>query len=96
MSIPTLSHDYYLGENSGATHYWHGEDRDTQFIETGRQYAVVEDPTGTIHPDMLAHSKKMNSGTTPTDRSSIDRVASKHSVVRATRNQPASPQERKR
>ncbi|MFQ5992405.1 MAG: alkyl sulfatase dimerization domain-containing protein [Nitrospiraceae bacterium] len=62
VTIPTLSHDYYLGENSGATHYWHGEDRDTKFIETGKQFAVVEDPTGTIHPDMLAHSKKMRSG----------------------------------
>ena len=29
VSIPVLSHDYYLGKNSGATHYWHGENRDT-------------------------------------------------------------------
>ena len=62
ITIPVLSHDYYLGKNSGATHYWHGEHRDTRFIPTGRQYAVTEDPTGTIHPDLLAHSKKMDSG----------------------------------
>lgn len=61
-SIPVLSHDYYLGKGSGATHYWHGEDRDTRFIKTGGSYAVTEDPTGTIHPDLLAHSKKMDSG----------------------------------
>jgi alkyl sulfatase BDS1-like metallo-beta-lactamase superfamily hydrolase len=62
ISIPVLSHDYYLGKNSGATHYWHGENRDTQFIKTGGTYAVIEDPTGTIHPDLLAHSKKMDRG----------------------------------
>jgi alkyl sulfatase BDS1-like metallo-beta-lactamase superfamily hydrolase len=62
VSIPALSHDYYLGKNSGAIHYWHGEDRDTRFIKTGGNYAVTEDSTGTIHPDLLAHSKKMDSG----------------------------------
>jgi hypothetical protein len=62
ISIPVLSHDYYLGEGSGATHYWHGENRDTQFIKTGGSYAVTEDPTGTVHPDLLAHSKKMDKG----------------------------------
>ncbi|MCZ6835660.1 MAG: MBL fold metallo-hydrolase, partial [Planctomycetota bacterium] len=62
VSIPVLSHDHYLGKNSGATHYWHGENRDTRFIKTGGSFAVTEDPTGTIHPDMLAHSRKMDSG----------------------------------
>jgi alkyl sulfatase BDS1-like metallo-beta-lactamase superfamily hydrolase len=62
ITIPVLSHDYYLGKNSGATHYWHGEDRDTRFIKTGGSYAVTEDPTGTVHPDLLAHSKKMDKG----------------------------------
>jgi alkyl sulfatase BDS1-like metallo-beta-lactamase superfamily hydrolase len=62
ISIPVLSHDYYLGEGSGATHYWHGEDRDTRFIETGGSYAVTEDPTGTVHPKLLAHSRKMDKG----------------------------------
>jgi alkyl sulfatase BDS1-like metallo-beta-lactamase superfamily hydrolase len=62
VSNPVLSHDYYLGENSGATHYWHGENRDTRFIKTGGTYAVIEDPTGTIHPDLLAHSQKMDRG----------------------------------
>jgi alkyl sulfatase BDS1-like metallo-beta-lactamase superfamily hydrolase len=62
VTIPVLSHDYYLGENSGATHYWHGEDRDTRFIKTGGSYAVTEDPTGTVHPDLLAHSQKMDRG----------------------------------
>ncbi len=62
VSIPVLSHDYYLGKNSGATHYWHGENRDTHFIKTGGTFAVTSDPTGTIHPDLLAHSQKMDSG----------------------------------
>ena len=62
VTIPALSHDYYLGEGSGATHYWHGEDRDTRFIKTGGNYAVTEDPTGTIHPDLLTHSRKMDKG----------------------------------
>ncbi len=62
VSIPVLSHDYYLGKNSGATHYWHGENRDTRFIKTGGTFAVTSDPTGTIHPDLLAHSQKMDSG----------------------------------
>ena len=62
ITIPALSHDYYLGKDSGATHYWHGEDRDTRFIKTGGSYAVTEDPDNTIHPDMLAHSKKMDKG----------------------------------
>ncbi len=62
LTIPVLSHDHYLGKNSGATHYWHGEDRDTRFIKTGGSYAVTEDPTGTIHPDLLAHSRKMDRG----------------------------------
>ena len=62
VRTPTLSHDHYLGEGSGATHYWHGEDRDTRFIKTGGSYAVTDDPTGTIHPDLLAHSNKMDSG----------------------------------
>ncbi len=62
VSIPVLSHDYYLGKNSGATHYWHGENRDTRFVKTGGSYAVTKDPSGTIHPDMLAHSQKMDRG----------------------------------
>jgi alkyl sulfatase BDS1-like metallo-beta-lactamase superfamily hydrolase len=62
VSIPVLSHDYYLGKNSGATHYWHGENRDTRFIKTGGNFAVTVDPTGTVHPDLLAHSQKMDSG----------------------------------
>ena len=62
VSIPVLSHDYYLGKNSGATHYWHGENRDARFIKTGGTYAVTSDPTGTVHPDLLAHSQKMDSG----------------------------------
>ena len=62
ISIPTLSHDYYLGKDSGATHYWHGENRDTSYIKTGGSYAVTKDPDNTIHPDLLAHSKKMDKG----------------------------------
>lgn len=63
VSIPHLSHDYYLGKGSGATHYWHGDDRgDTKFVKTGGSFAVTEDPTGTVHPDLLAHSKKMDKG----------------------------------
>jgi alkyl sulfatase BDS1-like metallo-beta-lactamase superfamily hydrolase len=62
VSIPALSHDYYLGKNSGATHYWHGENWDTRFVKTGGNYAVTEDPSGTVHPDMLVHSQKMDSG----------------------------------
>jgi hypothetical protein len=48
VSIPVLSHDYYLGKNSGASHYWHGENRDTRFIKTGGTYAVTSDPTGVL------------------------------------------------
>ena len=62
VSIPVLSHDYYLGKGSGATHYWHGENRDARFIKTGGTYAVTSDPTGTVHPELLAHSQKMDSG----------------------------------
>ena len=62
ITIPSLSHDYYLGKNSGATHYWHGDDRDTRFVRTGGSFAVTVDPTGTIHPDLLTHSQKMDSG----------------------------------
>jgi alkyl sulfatase BDS1-like metallo-beta-lactamase superfamily hydrolase len=63
VSIPVLSHDYYLGKDSGATHYWHGnDDGSTKFIKTGGSYAVTEDPTGTVHPDLLAHSRKMDKG----------------------------------
>jgi len=62
ITIPPLSHDYYLGKDSGATHYWHGEDRDTRFVRTGGSYAVTDDPSGTVHPDLLAHSQKMDSG----------------------------------
>ncbi len=62
VSIPVLSHDYFLGKNSGATHYWHGENRDTRFIKTGGNDAVTESTNGTVHPDLLAHSQKMDKG----------------------------------
>jgi alkyl sulfatase BDS1-like metallo-beta-lactamase superfamily hydrolase len=51
-----------LGKNSEATHYCHGDNRDTRFIKTGGNFAVTSDPAGTVHPDLLAHSQKMDSG----------------------------------
>jgi alkyl sulfatase BDS1-like metallo-beta-lactamase superfamily hydrolase len=60
---PVLSHDYYLGKGSGAEHYWHGnDDGSTKFIKTGGNRALTEDPEGKIHPDLLAHSQKMDKG----------------------------------
>jgi len=59
--IPTLSHEHYLGDAT-ATHYWHGENRDgVSFISTDKNYAVTEE-SGTVHPMLTAHSKKMDAG----------------------------------
>ncbi|MGF1696836.1 MBL fold metallo-hydrolase [Vibrio lamellibrachiae] len=62
VTIPTLSHDYYLGEGSNATHYWHGENRDTKWIPTNKQFTVTESADNTVNPNLLAHSKKMDAG----------------------------------
>jgi len=61
VTIPTLSHDYYLGENSGATHYWHGEKEGMTFTETGGNdaYYKVSDK---VNPQLTAHSNKMKKG----------------------------------
>jgi alkyl sulfatase BDS1-like metallo-beta-lactamase superfamily hydrolase len=62
-TIPVLSHDYYLGKDSGATHYWHGnDDGSTKFIKTGGNRALTEDPEGKVHPQLMAHSRKMDKG----------------------------------
>jgi alkyl sulfatase BDS1-like metallo-beta-lactamase superfamily hydrolase len=62
-TIPVLSHDYYLGKNSGAKHYWHGnDDGSTKFIKTGGNRALTEDPEGKVHPQLMAHSQKMDKG----------------------------------
>ena len=63
VSIPVLSHDYYLGKDSGATHYWHGnDDGSTKFIKTGGNLTLTKDKEGKVHPDLLAHSQKMDKG----------------------------------
>jgi hypothetical protein len=62
-TIPVLSHDYYLGKDSGATHYWHGnDDGSTKFIKTGGNGALTEDKENKVHPQLLAHSRKMDKG----------------------------------
>lgn len=61
VNIPTLSHDYYLGENSGATHFWHGDNKDMSFTATGGNDAYDE-ASDKVHPELTAHSKKMKKG----------------------------------
>ena len=61
VDIPTLSHDYYLGENSGATHFWHGDTKDMKFIRTGGNDAF-DAKSDKVHPQLTAHSKKMDKG----------------------------------
>ncbi|WP_119969131.1 alkyl/aryl-sulfatase [Shewanella japonica] len=61
VDIPTLSHDYYLGENSGATHFWHGDTQDMTFIPTGGNDAFDAE-SDKVHPQLTAHSKKMDKG----------------------------------
>ncbi|WP_411991769.1 alkyl/aryl-sulfatase [Agarivorans sp. DSG3-1] len=61
ITIPTLSHDYYLGEDSGATHYWHGENQDMKWIPTGGNDAF-DAKSDKVHPQLTAHSQKMDKG----------------------------------
>ena len=61
VNIPTLSHDHYLGEGSGATHYWHGDNKDMKFIATGGNIAFDE-ASDKVHPQLTAHSQKMDKG----------------------------------
>lgn len=61
VTIPTLSHDYYLGENSGATHFWHGDNKDMQWTTTGGNDAYAE-VSNKVHPQLTAHSQKMEKG----------------------------------
>jgi alkyl sulfatase BDS1-like metallo-beta-lactamase superfamily hydrolase len=61
VNIPTLSHDYYLGKDSGATHFWHGENKDMKFTPTGGN-AAYDDVSDKVHPELTAHSKKMKKG----------------------------------
>ncbi|MDR9826232.1 alkyl sulfatase dimerization domain-containing protein [Vibrio sp. FNV 38] len=61
VTIPTLSHGYYLGTGSNATHYWHGEDKDMTWISTGGNDAYFAD-SDKVHPQLTAHSNKMEKG----------------------------------
>ncbi|WP_259649839.1 alkyl/aryl-sulfatase [Shewanella sp. c952] len=61
VTIPTLSHDYYLGEGSGATHFWHGSDKDMLWNATGGNDAF-DAKSNKVHPQLTAHSKKMEKG----------------------------------
>ncbi|MDR9828911.1 alkyl sulfatase dimerization domain-containing protein [Vibrio sp. FNV 38] len=61
VTIPTLSHDYYHGEDSGLTHYWHGNKADTRFISTEGNDAYFAD-SDKVHPQLTAHSNKMKKG----------------------------------
>lgn len=61
VAIPTLSHDYYLGENSGASHFWHGEVDNMGFIETGGNDAYYT-VSNKVNPELTAHSNKMKKG----------------------------------
>lgn len=61
ITIPTLSHDYYLGEKSGATHFWHGETDNMRFIETGGNDAFYR-ISDKVNPELTAHSLKMKKG----------------------------------
>ncbi|MGR5119137.1 alkyl/aryl-sulfatase [Vibrio astriarenae] len=61
VTIPTLSHDYYLGEGSTATHYWHGENKDMTWTPTGGNDAYAAD-SDKVHPQLTAHSNKMEKG----------------------------------
>ncbi len=61
VKIPTLSHDYYLGEGSGATHFWHGENKDMKWIPTGKNEAF-DKKSDKVHPQLTAHSNKMKKG----------------------------------
>lgn len=61
VTIPTLSHDYYLGEGSGATHFWHGSDKDMLWTTTGGNDAF-DAKSNKVHPQLTAHSKKMEKG----------------------------------
>ncbi|RKF17432.1 MBL fold metallo-hydrolase [Alginatibacterium sediminis] len=61
VTIPTLSHDYYLGEGSGATHFWHGDNKDMTWTATGGNNAYF-DVSDKVHPQLTAHSQKMEKG----------------------------------
>ncbi|MGF1763915.1 alkyl/aryl-sulfatase [Aliivibrio kagoshimensis] len=61
VKIPTLSHDYYLGQDSGATHFWHGNNKDMSFTSTGGNNAYYQD-SDMVHPELTAHSNKMKKG----------------------------------
>ncbi|MBM7038056.1 alkyl/aryl-sulfatase [Vibrio ulleungensis] len=61
VGIPTLSHDYYLGKDSGATHYWHGNNQDMTWIATSGNDAYHAD-SEKVHPELTAHSNKMKKG----------------------------------
>ena len=61
VNIPTLSHDYYLGKDSTATHFWHGENKDMSFTPTGGNDAF-DAVSNKVHPELTAHSKKMKKG----------------------------------
>ncbi|WP_392339580.1 alkyl/aryl-sulfatase [Moritella marina] len=61
VDIPTLSHDYYLGQNSGATHFWHGDTKDMTFTRTGGNDAF-DAKSDKVHPQLTAHSQKMDKG----------------------------------
>ncbi|AAZ26986.1 alkyl/aryl-sulfatase [Colwellia psychrerythraea] len=61
VNIPTLSHDYYLGKGSGATHFWHGDNKDMSFTPTGGNDAF-DGVSNKVHPELTAHSKKMKKG----------------------------------
>ncbi|MGF1722491.1 MBL fold metallo-hydrolase [Vibrio kyushuensis] len=63
VTIPHLSHSYYLGEDSKADHFWHGEDDGRiSFKATGGNDAVVALGSNFIHPDLNAHSEKFEKG----------------------------------
>ncbi|MGY5449962.1 alkyl/aryl-sulfatase [Agarivorans sp. MS3-6] len=61
VTIPTLSHDYYLGKDSGATHYWHGENQNMKWTATGGNDAF-DAKSDKVHPQLTAHSQKMEKG----------------------------------
>lgn len=62
VNISTLSHQHYLGENSKASHFWHGEDDGAiSFKATGGNDAVITD-SNYVHPDLTAHSQKFDKG----------------------------------
>ncbi|WP_114326715.1 alkyl/aryl-sulfatase [Candidatus Colwellia aromaticivorans] len=61
VTIPTLSHAHYLGEDSQATHYWHGKTEGMKWTLTSGNKAYTAE-SNKVHPLLTAHSAKMDKG----------------------------------